>query len=435
MEPENWNRNKFFTLNSEGENRYYIQDFDAEKTKGLNNVYLLSKEVKENSVVLDIGCAQGRFGKTLKEMGCSIYGIDIDEKAVEYAKKSGYYDEILIMDINNKSVDDNKKLKKMLNYFDVIIISDVLEHMSDPTNVILEFSKFLKEDGIILISVPNIAHISVLLNLMNDKFNYQDVGILDNTHLKFFTKTSFIDWIEQINETFDNIKFECEYLGATFYNNDILNNVKENYIELFNILESSVNYNGLQILFKLTKLAEGKIPVKLLELKKESKVNVVKLLGESLKGKIKEIENHKPVEGERLWYESTLKWYTNRLQELEKAIEWHQENDKNIRESLNWHIEKVKELEKAVEWHQENDKNIRESLNWHIERVENLEKAIEWHNENDRNLKTLMEEKEREFEKQRDRYRQELLELRKKIFEIESSRSWRWTKFLRRGKK
>nr|WP_312291812.1 methyltransferase domain-containing protein [Clostridium chromiireducens] len=441
MELANGKKNKFFTLETEGENRYYIEDFNAEETKGLNNVYLLAKEVPENSVVLDVGCAQGRFGKTLKEKKCTVYGIDLDEKAIEYARNSGYYDKVFIMDVTNKDSNEYKSFTNMVNKVDAIIISDVLEHIANPTKLLLEYLKLLKEEGIILISVPNVAHLEILLNLMNDKFNYQDMGILDNTHLKFFTKTSFVDWINQINETFNDVNIDCEYLGATFYNNEFLNKIKNNYKELFMILENSSNYNGFQILFKLTKLSSGVMPLQLKKLQEESQIDVVDILGNVLEGKISNVHNHKPVEGERLWYEQqigkfeeSLQWHIDKVKELEKAIEWHHINEKTIRESLQWHIDKVKELEKAIEWHHKNERTIRESLDWYINKVEELEKAIEWHHENDKNIKELMEQKENEFQNQKNKDKQEILDLRKKLFDMENSRSWRWTKFLRKGK-
>jgi len=441
LELANGKKNKFFTLETEGENRYYIEDFNAEETKGLNNVYLLAKEVPENSIVLDVGCAQGNFGKILKQKNCTIYGIDLDEKAIQYAEKSGNYNNVFLLDVTDKTSATYKQFENTVKEVDVVIISDVFEHIVNPTKILLEFASLLKENGIFLISVPNVSHIDILLNLMNDKFNYQDMGILDNTHLKFFTKTSFIDWIEQINETFDDIKFDCEYLEATFYNNDFLNVIKNNYYELFKILENSINYNGLQILFKLTKLPKSSIPQQLKRLQDEPKTDVVEILGNALKGKVNNVQNHNIVEGERLWYEQQLKWHKENLKNAEELIGQKDKYIKELEESVNWHIEKIHELNMAVEWYRENEKNVQtiigekdnyikeleDSVNWHVEKVGELNRAVEWYRENEINMKELIEEKENKF-------KQEIFELRKKIFNMENSRSWRWTKFLRKNK-
>lgn len=455
MELANGKTNKFFTLEDEGENRYCLEDFDAEASKGVTNVYSLAKEIKSNSIVLDVGCAQGRFGKILKEKNCTLYGIDIDEKAVEYAKNRGYYDKVFVMDVTDKDSDAYKENISKIQLVDVIILSDLLEHVIDPTRLLLEYSKLLKDGGDILISVPNAAHIDILLNLMNDKFNYQDMGILDNTHLKFYTKTSFIDWIIQINETFQDIKFDCRYLGATFYNNTFIKEIKEKYNELFTILENSRNYNGLQIMFKLTKLPIGSETLELEKLKAESKIDVVEILGEALKGKIVTDQNHKIVEGERLWYEQQLKI-------LKEGINWHHENDKKAQEyvkeledGLNWHNENdkkvqeyIKELEEGLNWHNENNskvqkyiKELEEGLNWHNENskktqeyIKKIEEGINWHNENNKNMQEYIEQREIEIESQRKKDKKELLELRKKVFDMENSRSWRWTKIFRKSR-
>lgn len=459
LELANGKQNKFFTLESEGKNRYYIEEFDAEETKGLNNVYLLAKEVLENSIILDVGCAQGRFGKTLKEKKCTVYGIDLDEDAIEYARNSGYYDKVFVMDITDKNSYEYKEFTNTVNQVDVIIISDVFEHIADPTKLLLESSRLLKEDGIILISIPNIAHMDILLNLMNDKFNYQDMGILDNTHLKFFTKTSFVDWINQINQTFEYINFDCEYLGATFYNNEFLNTIKRDYNELFEVLEYSPNYNGFQILFKITKLSEGSIPLQLKKLQEEPKVDVVEILGRELKGKINSIQKHKPVEGERLWYEQQLNYKQNAIEEkdnyikaLEDSVQWHSEKEnktiiekkdnyiKALEDSVEWYYEKEKEnkiiiekkdnyikaIEDSIEWYRENEKKNNTITEEKDNYIKAIEDSVEWYRENEKNLNELIEKKEYE-------YKQEILELRKKVFNMENSRSWRLTKFLRRA--
>jgi O-antigen biosynthesis protein len=443
LELANGKNNKFFTLKSEGENRYFIADFDEEQTKGLNNVYLLAKEVKEKSVVLDIGCGQGRFGKVLKKRECTVYGIDYDQNAIEYAKNSGYYNDVFIMDITDDNYDERSTINKLVNQVDVILMSDILEHVPDPTKILLKYSRFLKEEGIFLISVPNVAHIDILLNLMNDKFNYQDIGILDNTHLKFFTKSSFIDWINQINEKYNDINLDCEYLGATFYNNEFLNRIKKDYNELFTILENCLNYNGLQILFKITKLSQDQVPLKLKILKEEEETDIVEILGNSLKGKINNVQNHRLVEGERLWYEQKIKylqieieekdnyineleknvqWHADKVQELNKALDWHSENEKTtktnmekkdnyikeLEENLQWHGDKLKELNKALEWYSENEKNIQtniiekdnyineleKNVQWHADKVQELNKALDWHSENEKITKTNMEKKD-----------------------------------------
>ena len=356
MELANGKKNKFFTIEEKGHNRYFIDDFDAENTEGLSNVFLLSKEVSESSIVLDIGCGQGRFGKLLKKKNCKIYGVEIDEVAAKFAMKTGFYENIFVMDITDTKSKKYKDFIETVGDVDVIILSDVLEHLEDPTCVLLSCYKILRKDGMILISVPNVAHIDISLNLLNGKFNYQDMGILDNTHLKFFTKSSFIDWIYQINNEYSNVNFNIEYLGSIIYDNSYLDEVKSKYVDLFNILQGIENYNAIQILFKLTKS-------KIDELNSKNEVeiqavDIVEIIGNTLKVKNEFDDKNGISSNEKIWYENRLTSLSNLFNDIErkekqlriytetieKSIEYYKAEDKEIRQY-------VHELEKSIEYY------------------------------------------------------------------------------------
>jgi methyltransferase family protein len=81
--------------------------------------------------------------------------------------------------------------------FDVIVFGDVLAHLKNPLQVLITMTKYLRRDGMIVISVPNIAHVCVRLQLLRGKFEYADRGILDRTHLRFFTYASLQEFIRQ----------------------------------------------------------------------------------------------------------------------------------------------------------------------------------------------------------------------------------------------
>ena len=108
-----------------------------------------------------------------------------------------------------------RELKKAKILFDKIALIDILEHVINPTAVIENVIPFLKENGKILISVPNVNNGDIFLNLLRDHFNYQQSGVLDNTHTKYFTKRSFLEWISEINENND-FSLDCEYVGSTY---------------------------------------------------------------------------------------------------------------------------------------------------------------------------------------------------------------------------
>jgi SAM-dependent methyltransferase len=137
---------------------------------------------------LEVGCREAKHSKLLKETFPSLeetWGIEPDdnELVIQEAKLNLDYF------INDYLTHETKGLQK--NYFDVVIFNDVLEHMYDPWDILIMTKELLTDDGIIVISLPNIRHRSVLIDLIfKDKFEYKQAGILDTTHIRFFTETS-----------------------------------------------------------------------------------------------------------------------------------------------------------------------------------------------------------------------------------------------------
>jgi 2-polyprenyl-3-methyl-5-hydroxy-6-metoxy-1,4-benzoquinol methylase len=142
------------------------------------------KWVGENKKVLDVGCATGYLGRELKKKGCYVAGIEIDQEAANKAKK--WYDKIVTGDIEQIN-----PLPFPENHFDVVVFSEVLEHLRRPDLVLFKIKKYLLPNGYVVASVPNIARIGVRVRLLVGKFEYENCGILDKTHLRFFTRESF----------------------------------------------------------------------------------------------------------------------------------------------------------------------------------------------------------------------------------------------------
>lgn len=133
--------------------------------------------------VLDIGCAYGGnlmlIGSYLPQ--AQLYGLDIDERSVQIAAA---YGTVLCTDIEKLEKNEWK------GKFDYILIGDCLEHLRDPWQTLKKIGSYLKPTGEVIISLPNVNHISVLRGLLEGKFQYVPAGILDKTHLRFFTKDS-----------------------------------------------------------------------------------------------------------------------------------------------------------------------------------------------------------------------------------------------------
>lgn len=145
--------------------------------------------IDDKSRVLDIGCATGCFAKELKKKKCVAWGVDKDKAAIKKAAK--FCQRVVIGDL-----DDNHPLSAPKKYFDYVIILDVIEHLLHPEIILMAIKSHLKNDGRVIISVPNIAHASIRLMLLRGEFRYTSLGILDNTHVHFYTRSTFSDLLK-----------------------------------------------------------------------------------------------------------------------------------------------------------------------------------------------------------------------------------------------
>jgi len=141
---------------------------------------------KDGKTVLDVGCGEGLFGKGLKQnFGAEVWGVDISEASISAAEKN--LDKAILADIttNLDVLPDN--------YFDIMYFNDVLEHMIDPYTLLANISSKLSENGRVVASIPNIMHHKVLWNLIfKHDFRYENAGVMDETHLRWFTRKSMM---------------------------------------------------------------------------------------------------------------------------------------------------------------------------------------------------------------------------------------------------
>lgn len=160
--------------------------------------------------VLEIGCGNGNTLITLQKLNKAreIVGVEIN-----YDNLRGNCDQL-----DAFLVGDVEEIEPTFeeDYFDYIIFGDVLEHLMDPASVLKRYSSFLKSAGYIIASIPNIKNYRVLLDLvLYDKFEYADAGILDRSHLRFFTRREMCSLFEQadLNVISVQSKFGGGYLG------------------------------------------------------------------------------------------------------------------------------------------------------------------------------------------------------------------------------
>jgi 2-polyprenyl-3-methyl-5-hydroxy-6-metoxy-1,4-benzoquinol methylase len=172
----------------------YDITLDLAKHPGTSRAFLVTM-VGANKRVLDIGCDTGYLGEELAAFGNVTSGFEYNATAAEVART--VYERVEVGDL--EAVDlaaafDGAK-------FDVVVFGDVLEHLRDPLPVLRRARSMLTPGGCVLISVPNVAHGDIRLNLLRGQFRYTKIGLLDETHTRFFTKDSLIEFIQDAGFT------------------------------------------------------------------------------------------------------------------------------------------------------------------------------------------------------------------------------------------
>lgn len=152
--------------------------------------------------VLDVGCGAGALGAALRaERRCEVVGLEGFVEAAEAAR--ALLDDALCVDL-----DALEGLPHPLGHFDAMLFGDVLEHLRDPHRLLRVLLPYLAEHGVLVCSIPNVKHWSVVFPLLvHDRWQYQDAGLLDRTHVHFFT-------LEEISAMLDELGLEVVHLRA-----------------------------------------------------------------------------------------------------------------------------------------------------------------------------------------------------------------------------
>lgn len=161
--------------------RYDFETIDLKSGSTHADVVLL---VGEGKRVLELGPATGYMSRTFADRGCSVVGIEVD--AAMARRAAPHLERVIVGDLEQLDLDAELGDDR----FDVIVAADVLEHLRDPLATLRRLEPCLAPDGYFVLSIPNVAHGSVRLALLEGRFDYQDLGLLDRTHLTFFTRES-----------------------------------------------------------------------------------------------------------------------------------------------------------------------------------------------------------------------------------------------------
>jgi O-antigen biosynthesis protein len=172
----------------------YDITLDLEKHGNTSHAFVVSM-IGANKRVLDVGCDTGYLGEQLAAFGNVCWGFEINAASAEVARTR--YERVEVGDLETVDLSATFDHHK----FDVIVFADVLEHLRDPLPLLRQARAMVAPGGSVIISVPNVAHGDIRLNLLRGNFRYTEVGLLDDTHTRFFTRESLVDFVRDAGFT------------------------------------------------------------------------------------------------------------------------------------------------------------------------------------------------------------------------------------------
>jgi SAM-dependent methyltransferase len=151
----------------------------------------------EGRRLLDAGAADGFLAERLTARGWMVTALERDPVQADRAR--GRCHEVIVADLTEAA-------SKLPGPFDAIVYGDVLEHVGDPLAVLTSVNQHLAPGGLVIVSVPNVAHLWVRLSLLVGRFDYSDRGILDRTHLRFFTRRTFLSFLTEAGLAVEDLR-------------------------------------------------------------------------------------------------------------------------------------------------------------------------------------------------------------------------------------
>ncbi|MHB1657851.1 MAG: rhamnosyltransferase WsaF family glycosyltransferase [Acidithiobacillus sp.] len=179
-------------MTTEKEARQHLYSRPPLDSNAEDSLAKIAHQITPGAAVLDIGCAVGELGHYLTEQKhCVVDGIEANPDAAAIARS--FNRQVWEADLETAS------LAELLgeSRYQYIVCADVLEHLRDPGQLIRQIANFLTPGGKLLVSIPNIAHVGVFLELLSGDFRYREEGLLDQTHLRFFTRRSFLYFLAE----------------------------------------------------------------------------------------------------------------------------------------------------------------------------------------------------------------------------------------------
>ena len=192
-------------------------DFQIDLRVENNSHTQLIRRIPPGSKVLELGCATGYMSDYLRrELGCTVIGVEFDREAA--AQAEGRCNRVIVADLEDpawiEALDGER--------FDVATCADVIEHLRNPVELLEQLRACLQPDGVLLASIPNTAHASIRLEMLEGRLTYQDTGILDRTHVHLYTQHSLRSLLSQA-------RYRVDELTYTFH--DVADNIIRERLE------------------------------------------------------------------------------------------------------------------------------------------------------------------------------------------------------------
>ncbi len=198
------------------DDRHKVYKTNFDKDADIKDLPAYCLFVPENALFLDVGCACGDTGALLKHIkNTTNYGLEYNQESLDMALETKAYEEAYQIDLDLLRI---SQFSQFIRKFDVVFAGDVLEHLRNPTHVLSQLKHYLNQDGFLLLSLPNVAHMSVKAALLANNLPYMPSGLLDETHIHFFTYKSIMQMLNDAkleilgrNFTFGDSKAGLEY--------------------------------------------------------------------------------------------------------------------------------------------------------------------------------------------------------------------------------
>lgn len=158
---------------------------------------ILLKWIGNEKTVLETGCHTGDLSRILKQRKCRVTGMEINASALQEAMP--YLVQGIVGNLESPSAWDQLGDKK----FQVILFEHVLEHLTDPWQVLSNSKKYLEKNGMVIIALPNISNAKSRFDMLFGKFEYEEIGVMDKTHLRFFNQKTIRELIDQTGLSVD----------------------------------------------------------------------------------------------------------------------------------------------------------------------------------------------------------------------------------------